>query len=54
MDEPRKHTVILKRFFGLQPGQNLAQFAAECKQLSEAEKNELCDMIEAYEKQQGK
>lgn len=32
---------VLKDYFGFLPGQQLGQFAAECKKLSDAEKLEL-------------
>lgn len=37
-----KAVSILSKFFGRKEGQTLAEFAAEIKQLSKAEKDELC------------
>jgi len=34
-----------KRFFGLKPGETLQEFAAELKQLTPADKEELCVLL---------
>ncbi len=44
----KKPTVIvLKQFFGLKPGQKLKEFADEVKTLTQAEREELADLVEA-------
>lgn len=46
-EEPKKPgtTKVLKEFFGLRPGTKLADFAAELKELSVVEKEQLAEGI---------
>ena len=44
MSNQLSETMVLHNFFGKQPGQNLAGFANEVKQLSAAEKLELAQL----------
>jgi hypothetical protein len=48
MSEPtKKFAVRCKTYFGTKPGQNLREFAAELKELSAKDKNDLIKMFNA-------
>lgn len=46
MSERKSFVVQCKNFFGLKPGQSLAQFSAELKQLTVDDKADLSMMLE--------
>ena len=46
-NQPKSFIGQLKLFFGFKPGQTLNEFAAEVKALSEKDKTELTDMLNA-------
>ena len=39
-----KAVKIINQFFGRKPGQSLKQFSDEIKELSQEEKNEICEL----------